>query len=123
MNRILITAVAIVMSNGVEFLSRLLIHRVRAADLRSLRELVAGTAHTWPSVPATVKDCVLEGLSTGCVMASPQTASLHSSPELSLEETVRSLSRECAFPVPVDVVGVRQTHISTVFLGVSWSTK
>ncbi len=50
-------------------------------------------------------------------MASPQTASLHSSPELSLEETVRSLSRECAFPVPVDVVSVRQTHISTVFLG------
>ena len=33
------------------------------------------------------------------------------------EEAVRSLSRECAFPVPVDVVRVRQTHISTVFLG------
>lgn len=30
---------------------------------------------------------------------------------------MRSLSRECAFPVPVDVVAVRQTHISSVFLG------
>lgn len=30
---------------------------------------------------------------------------------------LRSLSRECAFPVPVDHVTVRQTHISTVFLG------
>ncbi len=50
-------------------------------------------------------------------MASPQTVSLHSPPELSLEESVRSLSRECAFPVPVDVVTVRQTHISAVFLG------
>jgi aminoglycoside phosphotransferase family enzyme/predicted kinase len=34
-----------------------------------------------------------------------------------LEEAVRSLSRECAFPVPVDAVTVRQTHISSVFLG------
>ena len=50
-------------------------------------------------------------------MAAPQTASLCSSPELSQVEAVRSLSRECAFPVPVDVVTVRQTHISTVFLG------
>ena len=50
-------------------------------------------------------------------MATPQTVSLRSSPELSLEEVVRSLSRECAFPVPVDVVTVRQTHISSVFLG------
>ncbi len=50
-------------------------------------------------------------------MAAPQTASLCSSSELSLEEVVRSLSRECAFPVPVDVVTVRQTHISAVFLG------
>ncbi|MBC7817618.1 MAG: AAA family ATPase, partial [Planctomycetaceae bacterium] len=50
-------------------------------------------------------------------MASQQTAPLHSPPELLLEEVVRSLSRECAFPVPVDVVTVRQTHISTVFLG------
>jgi aminoglycoside phosphotransferase family enzyme/predicted kinase len=36
---------------------------------------------------------------------------------LTPDEAVRSLSRECAFPVPVDVVSVRQTHISTVFLG------
>lgn len=50
-------------------------------------------------------------------MASPQTAPLSSSPSLSPEEAMRSLSRECAFPVPVDVVSVRQTHISTVFLG------
>lgn len=50
-------------------------------------------------------------------MASPQTANLSSPPDLSPEEAVRSLSRECAFPVPVDVVNVRQTHISTVFLG------
>ncbi len=50
-------------------------------------------------------------------MAALPTAPLHSSPDLSLEEVVRSLSRECAFPVPVDVVTVRQTHISTVFLG------
>lgn len=38
-------------------------------------------------------------------------------PQLSPEEALRSLSRECAFPIPVDVVTVRQTHISTVFLG------
>lgn len=50
-------------------------------------------------------------------MTARQTPPLHSSPELSLEEMVRSLSRECAFPVPVDVVSVRQTHISAVFLG------
>lgn len=50
-------------------------------------------------------------------MASPQTAPLSSSPSLSPEEAMRTLSRECAFPVPVDVVSVRQTHISTVFLG------
>lgn len=52
-------------------------------------------------------------------MDSPQTTPLDSSPKpsLSVEEAVRSLSCECAFPVPVDVVAVRQTHISTVFLG------
>ncbi len=50
-------------------------------------------------------------------MTSPKMTTRHSTPELSLEEVVRSLSRECAFPVPVDVVTVRQTHISTVFLG------
>lgn len=50
-------------------------------------------------------------------MTSPQTVLMQPSPEFSLEETVRSLSRECAFPVPVDVVAVRQTHISAVFLG------
>lgn len=50
-------------------------------------------------------------------MAASQADSRHGMPELSMEEVVRSLSRECAFPVPVDVVTVRQTHISTVFLG------
>lgn len=50
-------------------------------------------------------------------MESPNFASLQSSPNLTPEAAVRSLSRECAFPVPVDVVSVRQTHISTVFLG------
>ncbi len=48
--------------------------------------------------------------------------SLHSAPrpstsETSIEEIVQSLSRESAFPVPVDEVTVRQTHISAVFLG------
>jgi aminoglycoside phosphotransferase family enzyme len=37
--------------------------------------------------------------------------------DLSPQDFVRSLSRECAFPVPVDTVTVRQTHISEVFLG------
>ncbi len=50
-------------------------------------------------------------------MDSPQNEPLRSSSEPSTDEVVRSLSRECAFPVPVDVVSVRQTHISTVFLG------
>lgn len=50
-------------------------------------------------------------------MAAPQSNPLLSSPELSLDEVVRSLSRECAFPLSVDAVSVRQTHISTVFLG------
>ena len=50
-------------------------------------------------------------------MASRQSTSLHSSVQLSLNEVVRSLSRECAFPVPVNGVTVRQTHISAVFLG------
>lgn len=46
-----------------------------------------------------------------------QLATQHSSPELSSEEFVQSLARKCAFPVPVDSVTVRQTHISIVFLG------
>lgn len=50
-------------------------------------------------------------------MDSTQSAPFSSPPNFSPEEAVRSLSRECAFPVPVDVVSVRQTHISTVFLG------
>jgi len=37
--------------------------------------------------------------------------------EDSVEEIVRSLSHACAFPVSVDDVTVRQTHISVVFLG------
>ncbi len=44
-------------------------------------------------------------------------ATLQSSPELSPEELVQSLARQCAFPVSVDSVIVRQTHISIVFLG------
>jgi hypothetical protein len=36
--------------------------------------------------------------------------------EGSLEEIVQSLSHACAFPVSVDDVTVRQTHISVVFL-------
>ncbi len=35
----------------------------------------------------------------------------------SLEEVVQDLSRSCAFPVSVDQVTVKQTHISVVFLG------
>ena len=50
-------------------------------------------------------------------MDSLHLATLHSSPELSQEEVVHSLARECAFPVPADSVTVRQTHISIVFLG------
>lgn len=50
-------------------------------------------------------------------MTSQQSASQHSTPESSLAEVVRSLSREGAFPEPVDGISVRQTHISAVFLG------
>ncbi|MEZ6031515.1 MAG: AAA family ATPase [Planctomycetaceae bacterium] len=35
---------------------------------------------------------------------------------IELEELLQELSRRCAFPVPVDDVTVRQTHISIVFL-------
>jgi aminoglycoside phosphotransferase family enzyme/predicted kinase len=37
--------------------------------------------------------------------------------DLSVEELVSDLSRGCAFPVHVDQVTVRQTHISLVFIG------
>ena len=50
-------------------------------------------------------------------MDSENSATSRAAPEGSLDELVQSLSRECAFPVPVEAVSVRQTHISVVFLG------
>ena len=50
-------------------------------------------------------------------MDSENSATSRAATEGSLDELVKSLSRECAFPVPVEAVSVRQTHISVVFLG------
>ena len=50
-------------------------------------------------------------------MASENPAGSSASLGVSVEELVQGLSRACAFPVPVNEVTVRQTHISAVFLG------
>ncbi|MBC7967305.1 MAG: AAA family ATPase [Fuerstia sp.] len=50
-------------------------------------------------------------------MDSENSATTRAATEVSLEEIVESLSQANAFPVPVDAVIVRQTHISVVFLG------
>ncbi len=50
-------------------------------------------------------------------MDSENSADSRAATEGCLEEIVQSLSRACAFPVLVDDVTVRQTHISVVFLG------
>ncbi len=50
-------------------------------------------------------------------MNSLQSAPRHATSETSVEEIARALSCASAFPVPVDEVTVRQTHISVVFLG------
>ena len=56
-------------------------------------------------------------LSAAHVMTSDNPAASCVTNQGSLEEIVQSLSRACAFPVSVDDVTVRQTHISVVFLG------
>lgn len=50
-------------------------------------------------------------------MDSENSANSRPATEVSIEEIVQSLSQVCAFPVSVDDVAVRQTHISVVFLG------
>ena len=50
-------------------------------------------------------------------MTSDNPATLSAAHQGCLEEIVQSLSKACAFPVLVDDVTVRQTHISVVFLG------
>ena len=50
-------------------------------------------------------------------MGSQDSRDLCSLVEISFDDIVQALSRQCAFPVPVNAVTVRQTHISAVFLG------
>ncbi|MFO1002751.1 MAG: hypothetical protein U0936_20675, partial [Planctomycetaceae bacterium] len=50
-------------------------------------------------------------------MTIPEENSDQKNSSISGEDKLRSLSRREAFPVPVDSVEVRQTHISEVFLG------
>jgi len=56
-------------------------------------------------------------LSAAHFMTSDNSANFRAVTEGSLDELVQSLSQACAFPVSVDDVSVRQTHISVVFLG------
>ena len=50
-------------------------------------------------------------------MTIPEENSDHENVQITSEDKLRSLSRRAAFPMPVDSVELRQTHISEVFLG------